>query len=120
AFRLLTLPLLTIGRTVAHGLYGIGDPRGIYWTLDLVFALLALVILTLGWRRLPSLYLVYAAASLLVPLVFAFDARPLLSYPRFVAVVFPLFWIAAAWLDRRNVFMGVVVASSLGFAVLSL
>jgi Gpi18-like mannosyltransferase len=115
-----TFPVITLGRAAALGLAGIGDPRGIFWTVDLLFALVALAILTLGWRRLPLPYLAYSAVSLLMPLVFAFDARPLLSYPRFVAVVFPLFWIAASWFDHRKALIAVVATSSLGLAVLSL
>ena len=48
-----------------------------------------------GLRRLRPSYSVYALASLAVPLVYVWPVRPLLSMPRFVAVIFPAFWVLA-------------------------
>jgi hypothetical protein len=43
------------------------------------------------------------AASLLLPLTFPVKPQPLMSLPRFVAVLFPLFmWLAIVCDERRN------------------
>ena len=43
------------------------------------------------------------AASLLLPLTFPVTPQPLMSLPRFVAVLFPLFmWLAIVCEERRN------------------
>ena len=65
----------------------------------LVFALGALVA---GVRRLPAAYIGYAVVSLLFYLSFPVRDVPLLSLPRFVVVVFPLFVALAAISERRR------------------
>jgi hypothetical protein len=65
-------------------------------------------------------YAVWCWASLLLPLTVAFDGRPFLSMPRFVVVVFPLFWALAALSARWRVHDAVVAASACGLGLLSL
>jgi hypothetical protein len=68
--------------------------------VTLVFALVACVGV---WRRLPRAYGAWVSASLLLPLTFPVTPQPLMSLPRFVAVLFPLFmWLAIACDERRN------------------
>jgi hypothetical protein len=55
-----------------------------------------------GARILPVSYVLYGAASLLLPLTASFPDRPLLSMPRFVAVIFPAFWVIAVLVGRRR------------------
>jgi hypothetical protein len=57
--------------------------------------------------------------SLLLPLTLAFDGRPLLSLPRFVVVVFPLFWALARLAERWRVHDAVVATSAAGLGLLS-
>jgi Mannosyltransferase (PIG-V) len=68
--------------------------------VTLVFALVACAGV---WRRLPRAYGAWVAASLLLPLTFPVKPQPLMSLPRFVAVLFPLFmWLAIVCDERRN------------------
>jgi hypothetical protein len=67
-----------------------------------------------GWRRLAPAYLTYAGLSLALPLAYPFPARPLLSMPRFVAVIFPAFWVIGDLVERRRLPHTLVVASFAG------
>jgi hypothetical protein len=87
-----------------------------YWLVDVLVVGLAVtgVVYAIASRRLAGAYSVYAAASILLPLVFPLKDRPLLSMPRFVAVVFPLSWGFALAVSRRRIPEAAVTA---GFAV---
>ena len=64
----------------------------------LLFALTACVGI---FRRLPTPYGVWVAASLLLPLSFPVTPQPLMSLPRFLAVLFPIFmWLALVCEER--------------------
>jgi len=68
--------------------------------LALVFAVAVFVVC---WRKLPSAYTVFAAISLLLPLAYPTHGTPLLSFPRFVLVDFPLFIALALLVEKRPV-----------------
>lgn len=74
-----------------------------YWLVDLLVVGVVLVAVVAGIRLLRPSYLLYAGLSLLIELSVPFASRPLLSMPRFVAVVFPAFWVMAAGVERRRV-----------------
>lgn len=79
----------------------------------LVFAAVA-VVGTL--RRLPLPYGAYALVALVLPLSWPVDPQPLMSLPRFVAVLFPLFiWLALVCEEHRRT-VPVAVASAAGLA----
>jgi hypothetical protein len=67
--------------------------------LNLVFLVLAGLLLWYGARRLPGAYSWFALAALAYPLFFPANSVPLLSYPRFTLTVFPLY-IALALFTR--------------------
>jgi hypothetical protein len=53
-------------------------------------------------RRLPRPYGVWVGASLVLPLSFPVTPQPLMSLPRFVSVLFPVFmWLAVVSEERR-------------------
>jgi hypothetical protein len=53
-------------------------------------------------RRLPKAYGVWMVAALLLPLSFPVTPQPLMSLPRFLAVLFPIFmWLALVCEERR-------------------
>jgi hypothetical protein len=52
-------------------------------------------------RRLPLAYGAYVLAALALPLSYPVAAQPLMSLPRFLLVLFPLFMWLGAWLERR-------------------
>lgn len=66
------------------------------------FLVLALVALVGALRRLPLAYGAYAAVALAVALSSPVAAQPLMSLPRFVAVLFPLHMWLASWLGERG------------------
>ena len=65
----------------------------------LVFAACALVGV---WRRLPRAYGVWVAAALVLPLSLPVKPQPLMSLPRFVCVLFPIFMWLALWCEERR------------------
>lgn len=65
---------------------------GSWWALDLLIVAFAVGGVVLAVRRIGLTYTVYAAGSLALPLLLPFGGRPLLSVPRFMAVVFPAAW----------------------------
>jgi hypothetical protein len=91
-----------------------------WWLLDLLVVALAATGLVLAARRIPVSYSVYAAGSILLPLLLPTAGRPLLSLPRFVAVLFPASWgwaLAAA--RRRPPEAAILVTFSAGYALLA-
>lgn len=98
-----TLPTAAIGDafrfgTDTPGLY----PSG-YHTVDLlVFLPVVVAVVWLLWRT-PLPYGAYAAAHVLVWLVYPFPGRPLMSTYRFALAIAPLPWAFAAWTRHRGV-----------------
>lgn len=76
--------------------------------VDLPFLAFALVGLAGVWMRLPRPYGVYVLCALALPLSFPVEPEPLMSLPRFVSVLFPIFmWMGVAVrLDRALVAWG--------------
>ena len=76
------------------------------WFALLVLAGLAIVGV---FRRLPPEYGVYSATSILVPLAAPVGWQPLMSLPRFVSVLFPLFmWLGLVCSERRRLYLVVL------------
>jgi hypothetical protein len=70
--------------------------------VNLAFLAFAAIATVGAFRRLPVAYGAYVVAALLPPLSSPYPGEPLLSLPRFVAVLFPLFmWLAMACEERR-------------------
>lgn len=107
--RVATFPL----RTLIDGLWAAYRYGGV-WLIDVLVVGVVLVCAVISWWRLRPGYAVYAAASLLVPLAYPFPSRPLLSVPRFVAVIFPSFWILADLAERRRLPRPALVAAFAG------
>src|SRR5215207_2833212 len=82
-----------------------GDPFRIAAINVMLFVTLVFAVVACAgvWRRLPRAYGAWVGASLLLPLTFPVTPQPLMSLPRFVAVLFPLFmWVAIVCDERRN------------------
>jgi hypothetical protein len=84
------------------------------WIIDVLVVGVVLFGAVLSWWRLRAGYALYASASLVVPLAYPFPSRPLLSVPRFAAVIFPSFWILADLVERRRLPRTAVVAAFAG------
>jgi hypothetical protein len=92
-------------RTPVYFEIAAGDPFRIAAINILLFVTLvfALVACAGVLRRLPRPYGVWVAVSLVLPLSFPVTPQPLMSLPRFVAVLFPIFmWLALVCEERRN------------------
>ena len=66
-----------------------------------VWLCLALVAVAGVLRRLPAAYGAYVVAALALPLSYPVAPQPLMSLPRFVAVLFPLAIWLAVWMTGR-------------------
>jgi hypothetical protein len=96
-----------------------GDPTRAAWMNLMLFGCLGFAITACvgALRRLPLAYGLYAGCALLLPLSFPVGPQPLMSLPRFVAVLFPLFmWLAIAC-ERRRITDWVAAAFALGLAL---
>ena len=109
--------LLSGSRTPVYFAIAGGDPYNVAWHNLLPFAFLVLTVpAVIGvWRRMAPAYTAYVLVSLALPLSYPVAPQPLMSYPRFVAVVFPLFMWAGAWAAagapwRARVLLGVSAA----------
>src|SRR3954463_4779190 len=94
-----------------------GDPIAAAWhNVELfAFLLLGLVAVVGVWRRLPRAYGAYVVVALALPLSFPVGPQPLMSLPRFLVVLFPLFMWLALVLDGRTLpRRAVLVVSTLG------
>ncbi len=71
--------------------------------LALLVTLVLAVAATVGvMRRLPVAYGAWTATSLALALSYPVDAQPLMSLPRFIAVLFPIFMWLALVCERRR------------------
>ena len=81
--------------------------------INLLFLVLAGLLLWYGFRRLPAAYSLFAFVSLAYPLCFPSKYVPLMSYPRFVLTVFPLYVALALYTREKPRAHRVVVVVSL-------
>ncbi|MBW3652014.1 MAG: hypothetical protein KY433_00180, partial [Actinobacteria bacterium] len=77
----------------------------------LVWLALALVAVVGVLRRLPAAYGAYVVAALALPLSYPVGPQPLMSLPRFVAVLFPLAIWLALWMTGRAMRERLVLAA---------
>lgn len=98
-----------------------GDPMMIAWrnVVPFAFLLLAVPAVVGVFRRLPLAYGGYTVAALALPLSYPVPPLPLMSFARFLLVLFPLFMWAGLWMAsgrpwRRQVVLG---ASAIGLVV---
>ena len=106
-------------REVVYFDQAVGDPYRIAATNltlfgSLVFGVVALVGVV---RRLPPAYGAWVAVSLLLPLSTPVKPQPLMSLPRFLAVLFPLFMWLALWCEERRATDRVVAVSAIGLGL---
>ncbi|MET0614167.1 MAG: mannosyltransferase family protein [Thermoleophilaceae bacterium] len=96
-----------------------GDPFRIAAINVMLFATLVFAVTAcVGvFRRLPRAYGVWVAASLLLPLTLPVTPQPLMSLPRFVSVLFPVFMWLAVVCEERRVTDLVVAGSAVGLGL---
>jgi len=93
-----------------------GDPFAVAGhNLKSAAFLIAAVPLLIGvWRRLPLAYGAYVVTALALPLSYPVEPQPLMSLPRFLAVMFPLFMWLGWWLARGGRARQAVVLAAFG------
>lgn len=123
-----TGPVLGVIRGVGAGISGMltilsGTPHGEVARAEaflnvLYVAVLALALLTLwvAYRTLPKAYALYSGLCLLTFVSSPVSGAPLTSLDRYVLVLFPLWMVAARWLeDRRRLPMALIGCGMLLF-----
>jgi Mannosyltransferase (PIG-V) len=119
--RHLTDPALAVVHGSQIAFRFVGAYPGGYHFYDWVVAIPVLSLAVYAAARFRPAYGVYTWASILVPLSFVFDGRPLMSFPRFALVVFPIFWALALFTrDRPLRHEAVVTCSALLLGVSTL
>src|SRR4051812_18054931 len=87
------------GTTAAwRGLHHLDDAAARADVVLFVFLILAVPAVVGTLRRLPAAYGAYVLAALALPLSYPVGPQPLMSLPRFLAVLFPLFMWLGAWM----------------------
>ena len=81
-----------------RGLHDLGSPAARADVVLFGFLLAAVPAVAGTLRRLPPAYGAYVLAALALPLSYPVGPQPLMSLPRFLAVLFPLFMWLGAWL----------------------
>jgi hypothetical protein len=111
--------LLSGQREVVYFEQAAGDPYRIAAINLMLFGSLAFAVAAcVGClRRLPPAYGVWVAASLVLPLTFPVEPQPLMSLPRFLAVLFPIFMWLALWSEERRATARVAAVSALGLGL---
>jgi len=96
-----------------------GDPYRIAAINIMLFGTLVFAVIACAGvlRRLPAAYGVWVAVSLLLPLTFPVKPQPLMSLPRFVAVLFPIFMWLALWCEERRATERAAAISALGLGL---
>jgi hypothetical protein len=110
------------GTTAAwRGMHHLGDPAPRADVVLFVFLVLAVPAVVGTLRRLPLAYGAYVLAALALPLSYPVGPQPLMSLPRFLAVLFPLFMWLGAWMadGGRGRRVAVLAPSSAGLAAVS-
>ena len=113
-------PWETVWLGIAEGARGLGTFAGGYPTVD---ALITVGVLSAGvWVafRVRPTYAVYFWLSVGFPMLYAMPGRPLTSLPRYLLVVFPLYWALARLAERWKAHDLVVAASAAGLGILSM
>jgi hypothetical protein len=93
-----------------------GDPFVAAWhNVSLFVFVVPIVPVLIGVaRRLPPAYLAYLLVALALPLSWPVGPQPLMSLPRFEAVLFPAFMWLGSWIARGGALRGRVVYGVLG------
>ena len=85
---------------------------------NLLFLLFAVALLLLGLRVLPFSLSAYASLLIVPTVYFGKPETPLMAFPRYVLVAFPLFMTLAVVLKNRRLFGGWLILSTVASLVL--
>ncbi len=78
--------------------------------MDSIFSIGPIVVLLLGWTRLPLHYWLFSLAIAIFSIsTYAVSGNPARCYPRFIMVAFPLFLLYAQWSKSRPVVITLLI-----------
>jgi hypothetical protein len=100
--RVLVTPWWTVIEASRDAYRFIGIYAGGYHLLDWLIAVPVLAAATVVVLRFRPSFGAYTLAMVLPPLFYVFRDRPLMSFPRFALVAFPILWAFARWTERRG------------------
>ena len=98
-----------------------GDPMRVAAINLMLFGFLCFALMaTVGvLRRLPFAYGAYVVAALMLPLSYPVEPQPLMSLPRFLVVLFPIFMWLAAIAEDRGATTRYAAVSAIGLGLLT-
>jgi hypothetical protein len=104
-----------------RGMHHLGDPASRADVVLFGFLVAAVPAVVGTVRRLPPAYGAYVLAALALPLSYPVGPQPLMSLPRFLAVLFPLFMWLGAWMAEggRLRRAAVLAPSAAGLAIVT-
>jgi hypothetical protein len=88
--------------------------------LELVVTIIAIGLVLIGLRKLPLYYTAFIVPPLIVPLLTPSSVNPLMSMPRFVLPLFPLFVVVALLVQNRRLGWTLSVISSFLLIILTM
>lgn len=71
---------------------------GCIWLPELLIFVIAIILLMLTWRKIPSMYSIF----LLCYIVISYSASWLLSGSRYMSIALPMFYMLAVWTDEKE------------------
>lgn len=84
---------------------------------DTVFTLVPLVALIMGWKLLPLHYRLYSLTMILVVLCEPSQKEGLMSVPRLLLVIFPIYILFAIWSKDRRIACYLMIPSVIFFII---
>jgi hypothetical protein len=104
-----------------RGVQHLGDPAARADVVLFAFLVASVPAVIGTLRRLPPAYGAYVISALALPLSYPVGPQPLMSLPRFLAVLFPLFMWLGAWLAEggRARRVAVLAPSAAGLAIVT-
>jgi hypothetical protein len=88
--------------------------------LEFVVTIGAFALVIVGFRKVPLYYIAFVLPPLIVPLFSPSSVHPLMSIPRFVLPLFPLFVVIALLVTNRRAGYALAVLSSIGLVLLTM
>lgn len=88
--------------------------------LEFIITVLAFALIVIGLWKLPLYYSAFTIPPMLVPLFSPSSVHPLMSMPRFVLPLFPIFVMIALLVTNRKAGIALAVASSIGLILLTM
>ncbi len=88
--------------------------------LELIVTVLAILLVLVGLRTVPLYYTAFVIPALIVPLLTPSSVNPLMSMPRFVLPLFPLFVVSALLIRNRTTGWVLAIGSSCLLVILTM